>query len=765
MTTERYVEISRVLLERKDLVYVPSCDTSNINQNYLREVLTLSKNLECLGYKLSDDLIMALSCDSEDIAVDNYPKCIYDTILDTIKERVGVTVTYKPMYPGFPKQVMEMDEFALYFNALRHYLTDGEWLPNYHTSEYTTRNIKRFGKLKTINVVRETVEYDTIVDNLVKSRTSLSDSDKTILTNAIQMGMYEDITNNLHGDLKSICEYKEIRCLVQVLLVNKDINFYNRMILSGFDTVTDVLRFAVALSDGDVSLAEPSKFNKFSRAQRRLILKGINNVCRKCLVDTSNNPSVMFNEIRFSNIVEEGANHRMQFIRLGEICHPGADDMKNKYPLAARFFDELRNNKIPKYLGSVDKAIYERDTDKVINLLSMRPGVFARQLDRLLRMEWIDADKVITAFRDVAKDISTTVLYQVAAHFRDVIKESVQDDLRVFFPKGNTQKAFVKRNTKPEMLSGQCANKIISICNSAIQTQYVFENREYLGGVYVNPEMANYIVPFSQRSASTGSRTLARGSKVNFADSSTDVLRAFVHWTNGIEGCDNSRIDIDLSASLYDENFSFIEHCSYTRLQSGSKMVHSGDITDGGPVDGEGVAEFLDFNMSSIENDPHVRYLVFSVYSYSGQHFSQMINATFGWMNREFVGDNDAIFQPSQVVDRIVLDQNASSIIPVVFDVREKCFVWTDLTGSNSTNRFTSNNIENSIKGTSSALYAVTHITKPTMMDVIKNNVHARGVFVDNIEDADVVFDLEKGDDEDITYVTPYDTDVWMRLI
>ena len=48
------------------------------------------------------------------------------------------------------------------------------------------------------------------------------------------------------------------------------------------------------------------------------------------------------------------------------------------------------------------------------------------------------------------------------------------------------------------------------------------------------------------------------------------------------------------------------------------------------------------------------------------------------------------------------------------------------------------------------------NISKPTLYDLISLNVKARGVMVDNKEDADIIFDVDDG-------ITPYDTDVFME--
>ena len=44
---------------------------------------------------------------------------------------VGANVEYRPMYPNFPKQVVEASDCELLVYALTHYWTWGKWLPDY----------------------------------------------------------------------------------------------------------------------------------------------------------------------------------------------------------------------------------------------------------------------------------------------------------------------------------------------------------------------------------------------------------------------------------------------------------------------------------------------------------------------------------------------------------------------------------------------------------------------------------------------------------
>ena len=65
------------------------------------------------------------------------------------------------------------------------------------------------------------------------------------------------------------------------------------------------------------------------------------------------------------------------------------------------------------------------------------------------------------------------------------------------------------------------------------------------------------------------------------------------------------------------------------------------------------------------------------------------------------------------------------------------------------------NNVESNIRGVRATCYSMVNISKPTLYDLISLNVKARGVMVDNKEDADIIFDVDDG-------ITPYDTDVFM---
>ena len=84
-------------------------------------VATMLKNMEALGYTLSGEALDSLILREGDDQL-----IIYYDILRGLRENLGADKTWSPMYPNFPRQVMEASDAELFFNAISHYL--GDWI-------------------------------------------------------------------------------------------------------------------------------------------------------------------------------------------------------------------------------------------------------------------------------------------------------------------------------------------------------------------------------------------------------------------------------------------------------------------------------------------------------------------------------------------------------------------------------------------------------------------------------------------------------------
>ena len=736
---------NKILLRRKHLVVIEP-NNAEYEQSKTENALVVSmmKNVQSLGFTFSKELFETLMhCGKDEL------KNFYTELIPELKALVGADVTYRPMYPNFPEQVAEASDVELFINAIVHYFTLGQLMPEYEKNE----------RLPLIDVNKMTVlsignseDLMKILTNLASSKTSISQQDKEDIITIIKA------TPDYAKYLPDTIPLKENVALIGKLIIEEAPIKSAAPIKKYFKTATDVLRLVTAMSDGDISLAAKTKYRSLKRCERRIILDLLANC---------------------GNITEDLYRYQYEWIRVAEILHPFEYKYK-KYNGVNKAFNTLRNEKKPlMFGGQVQAAILKKDMRTAATLLKERPGEFARQLDKVLR-DSDNANYILNCFKDVATSISTPVLLQVRQHFIGRMAEQ-RTPVRVFFPKGNLARAMSIKNELPAIDATICKN-VARICRDALIEQY--KEKDFLGNVFVDEDFKHYLVPFSQRSASKAVKTIVRGSKVPVKEDASAV-RAFIWWTNMDDSkaddyYGNGRVDIDLSAAIFDENWNYLEHVSYTHLRSAKyKAYHSGDITNGGSVKGNGVAEFLDVDIDSVGK--RGRYVVYQVYNYTSQKFCDLTNCRFGWMEREDVNSGE-IFEPTTVAMKIDLTAESTVAIPVIFDCVERKFIWCDLNLAMPCSNRGGNNIESNISGVIATCFAMANMNKANLYDLILLNAKARGNIVTDRNEADIIFsndttkptetvievDTEKGietpvtKEKDVKIVTTFDTDFFM---
>lgn len=693
MSPHQMSETDEILLRRKNrLIINPNFSDYKQTSNEQRLVLMMMKNVQSFGYTFSKELFVALSHLTQ-LELES----LYLTLIPTLKKLVGADVEYKPMYPNFPMQVAQMGDIESFINAIVHYWSYGNLMPEYEKDERLPLIDDNKMALLSIGNHEDLME---IFKNLVASKTSLSAQDKEDVTAIIRN--CADYTNYL----PDVIPLKENVALIGKLIIEEAPIKSIKAISKYFRTATDVLRLVTALSDGDISLASKTKYRNLKRRERRMILDLLSNC---------------------GNITEDLFRYQYEWIRVTEILHPFEYNYP-RYKNINNAFNTLRNDKKPlMFGGKVQSAILRKDMKTAADLLKTRPGEFARQLDKVIR----DSDNpsyILECFKSVATEISTPVLLQVRQHFIGRMAET-PNPVRVFFPKGNLAKAISIKNELPAISKIICQN-VAKTCHDALIEQYKSKNS--LGNVYVDEELKNYLVPFSQRSASSTTKSIVRGSQLPIK-SDTTAVRAFIWWTNTSE-----RVDIDLSATIYDSDWKYVEHISYTDLCSARmKAYHSGDITNGGSISGKGVSEFLDVDIDAVAENG--RYIVYQVYSFTGQRFSTLKNCRFGWMEREDVNSGE-IYEPTTVKMSMDVNAEGRTAIPVIFDCAERKFIWCDMNLGIDDSHHGGINLESNIHGVTATCYAMTHLNKPNIYDLAMLNAMARGTVVNDRNNADIIF-------------------------
>ncbi|MGG1659227.1 cytoplasmic protein [Brevibacillus sp. NRS-1366] len=659
---------------------------------------TAMKNIEYLGFTFSHRLMRAVRTLSKEQF-----EAFYRQLAADLRVLVGAHVEYQPMYPGFPMQVMQEHDAELYLNAIYHYLTLD--LPEYDAADRPP--LLDEVNLKVIDLGSK-AEFHAMIRRLIQAKTSISATDREDIDAAIEDAEPDELEAILPAEIP----FKEnVGFVAASLLKHNKANV--KLIGQYFKTATDVLRLAVAWSDGDVSLAEATRFRKFKRRERRLLL-GLLEQCHP--------------------ITEDMLRYKERWIRLGEILHPF--EYKERFRRCEEAFDILRNNKpYTTFNGSVELAFQYRQVWNLLDLLMQRPGEFARRLDKLLRSTE-STEYVVLAFGEVANQVSTPVLLQVQNHFA---RRHEPHELRVFFPKGNVAKAFAVPHTLPDINEAACQD-IVRLCEEALIQR--FSALPPLGRTYIDERLKNYHVPFSQRSASKALRTIVRGSRLPMTEG--DTIRFFSWWKEGnVDGKPTGRVDIDLSAVMYDHNWQYVEHISYTNLRSSKyQAVHSGDIVSAP----KGACEFIDLHIPSIVGYGG-RYIVTTLHSYTNQPYCNLPECFSGWMMRKKPGSGE-IFEPSTVVNKIDVTADTQIAIPVILDLVERTVIWTDLALTRYPHYY--NNVEGNQRGMVLMGKAMTALRKPDLYELFSLHAKARGETAATVDQADAVFSVEEG-------VTPFD--------
>ena len=621
-------------------------------------------------------------------------------IVGVLRRETGAHVHHRPFYPDFPEPVLTASEAELYLNAVAHYLTLWRLPPTEHSRPPMLEGslISRVIEPGSIS------EFESLLAPLVSSRTSLSEEDT-----ADVVWFIRKYKSDVFRLLPETVPFREIRAQAGgtlILQVTGDARV-DAFLEANVDTATDVLRLAVALNEGDVSLTTAStRFTAMKRSMRRLLLRLLDHI---------------------PNAAEDVMRHVERWKRLAEVLHPG--DYADKYPRALAAISAARHNVAPTSFGSrVETLLAQRNITTLTPILQSRPSEFARRLDATLRRA-TEPESVLDAFEKIASHVSSPILLQLLAQLR----APRPLPLRAFTPKGSFAKVYGTTDRR-EPLAPDVLARAARVCEGALVTR--FASLPPLGRCFIDPALCEYRVPLAQRASSKSLRTLVRGSRLPMPD--TRFIRLFLWWKNGRE-----RTDIDLSAAFFDTNFVFKQTVAYYNLRDFGGY-HSGDIVDAP----EGASEFVDLDLD-ILIEKGIRYVVTSINSFTQQPYCDLPECFAGWMARPDTASGE-IFEPRSVFDRIDIASDTRICLPFVMDLQERRMIWADL-GLTSSPWW--NNIQNDLSGVSLMLRTLVHTPRPDLETLFGLHARARGEPVASPQQAQTVFAPDQG-------ITPFDTDL-----
>jgi hypothetical protein len=643
----------------------------------------------------------------------------FNDILPVAKEMVGANRSYRPMYVNFPREVMETPTYQLLLNALVHYWSNGQWEPEQELAE---RGVAfEHTEFRPIKLVSE-VEFKETFTKLVGLNVALAPADRDVVEWFVKWYGHD-------LPMPKRVPFKETLCLLASFGLDVPVK-----------TTTDVLRIARFISGGDISLPAVPKLPK-QREDKLSLERLAGRFAKNFGVQFRNRREALVQQrekFKFAHVrrssrryllsllektnldTSEMQQRREQWIRLAEVLHPG--EYRRAFPRTFAAFQALRNQppRIRSYFGQVDLAFAANDLELALDLLSHRPGEFARRIDWFLRTYKgsEDLERILERFEQISSKISSKVLLELYGHLYGRLRSK-------------RRAVSLKRGSKMRTLEALRPLKeetVMRVQQIILQSLgELFGTLPPLGKVWIDERLKTVVLPSSMRNMNRGLVTVTRGTRIPFrADAGT--VRAFVHWFDkeGIE-------DIDLSAAFFDDGFLQIGHISYTQLKHPNLgACHSGDIRHRKGS----CAEYIDIDIERARSQA-ARYVTVHVYNFNARSLESLEECKFGLMERKYPDSNE-IFEPRTVSNALSLKNQSTSVLLCAIDLVEKSYLWLDVEMDH-----TLAYVENTFSQTSEMLSAMLDPNRLSVYDLLKLHVDARGSQVDSEDEADMRFAWE----------------------
>ena len=350
-------------------------------------------------------------------------------------------------------------------------------------------------------------------------------------------------------------------------------------------------------------------------------------------------------------------------LRLAEYAH------RKGYGKLAEMMDIFYNRNYTTWQGSVDKAVQSREDDRLLELLKIRPGAFARCL--FATMLRLGSKKTLEAFCEVSDQLPARLLISLgnaAERYFDtstVRSVSTITGLRKTIPH-NKLLALYSLEERERM-----AEEVDRLYRDSMARRFRLQPTESKT-VYIDSQLFDIPVSVGDRSTTVQDTSCAlMGTRFHVEG---DAVRLFLQWGKGLHA---QHLDMDLSCRIsYDDK---TEECAYYSLTcTGAR--HSGDIR--WIPEMVGTAEYIELSLPELEA-AGAKYATFTCNAYSCGALSP--NLVVGWMNSAYkmkLSEKDGVaYDPScvQHMVRITDDNLSKGLVFGVLDIARREIVWLEM--------------------------------------------------------------------------------------
>lgn len=497
----------KLLLDELRLVVYEKGDAP-LTEALLTKAVTLNENLKALGYTLSPADIAALAVSPS-----------LDGFYETVKGMLG-TADAAPMYPGFPRQVMELEEAVLRFHQAVHYfstyglelLFGGEvqrgWLP------CPGDGGKKAGQdtvlpEKVIRLLPAGEAYLEPLGRILSRRERMTLPERQLVRKAMANIAPEEAAS-------LTVPFKEnLKALYAIVFDLPD-----------RESAMGILR-GLCKHTGDVLacigvLLGRHRFH-FRTSQKRFLVKLLESY-----------PAA---DLR-ANLVLSGRNARRNIVLLNYIDY----SVYSRSEAHMEAVNALRDGKLRSW-ESVAKAMLTSGAEGTLDFLAQRPGMMLRMVAWLLRSGY-DRDAILARLTAKAEALSLQTLVTNLNYFGKLTGEERADAATLFSL--FEQLLRVRMAGMDTVLRGK--KVALAMPEFDLEVSELHCNDRSPEGGFIRSGIA-YRLP-----------------------EGIEALRFFVYWN------DKTRVDIDLHAGYTDLDGQF-HHVGWNRSFRDGGVVFSGDIT------------------------------------------------------------------------------------------------------------------------------------------------------------------------------------------
>ena len=361
---------------------------------------------------------------------------------------------------------------------------------------------------------------------------------------------------------------------------------------------------------------------------------------------------------------------RGMWVRMIRALRLGEYSRRKGYEHLADILDAFYRQEQPTWLGILQQARNNRDTQTVLQMLKQRPGLFARSL--FATMLRFGCEETMEAFEQVADQMPSRLLLSLG---NAAEKYFDPDATRTAHPITGYTISISKNKLlslySPADLKAMVARVkqcyILSLKHSFAAQTTKAKN------IYIDPSLFDIPISVGDRSATIQDTSCAlMGTRFPVEG---DAVRLFLQWGKGLHA---QPLDMDISCHIAFENGK-TEDCAYYRLKAtGAK--HGGDIR--AIPDMVGTAEYIELSLPELA-EAGAKYVTFTANAYSCGALSP--NLVVGWMDSAYpmkVSEKTGVaYDPSCVQHMVRISESNLSrgLVFGVLDVDEREITWLEM--------------------------------------------------------------------------------------